>query len=431
MPSSIRKTVSPIAALRASLRVPGDKSISHRALMFNAIGAGSARVNGLAPGADVRSTAACLRALGACFESAGDGVVEIEGVGLRGLREAEEVLNAGNSGTTARLLLGLLAGQPFFTTLTGDASLRSRPMGRVIQPLRQMGARIEARRDGALLPAGVRGGELRAITYKTSVASAQLKSALLLAALYAEGRSEVVEPEASRDHTERMFQAQGIELERQGTSVAVEGGQQPSCVDVEVPGDLSSAAFWLAAAALRPGWQVRVEGLGVNPTRGGLFTALSSAGARVELKGQRESGGEPLADVAVSGGELNAFELSGGLIPLLLDEIPVLAVAACLARGRTQIRDAAELRVKESDRLAATGRELGKMGARIQELEDGLIIEGPARLRGAEVSAHGDHRLAMALAIAGLVAEGETVIDGAESVDISYPGFWETLASLG
>lgn len=427
MPLSAHATVKPIPCLHATLEVPGDKSLSHRALIFNAIGEGRCRVTNLATGADVRSTAACLRALGARLETEGPGAVIVGGRGLGGLVEPEDVLDAGNSGTTARLLLGLLAGQPFFTTLTGDGSLRRRPMGRVLGPLCQMGARADGRQRGKLLPVCIRGGNLRAIEYRTPVASAQLKSALLLAALHAEGVSAITEPAASRDHTERLFRAQGVALSVEGTCITLRGGQQPRCVDVEVPGDISSAAFWLVAGALRPGWQVTVRAVGVNPTRAGVLTALRRMGARVELANQRESGGEPLADVTVTGQGLQPFELSGDIIPLLLDEVPVLTVAACLAQGRSEIRDAAELRVKESDRLAATAAELRKMGARIEERPDGLVVDGPVALRGATVSSYDDHRLAMALAIAGLAASGETVIEGATCVDVSYPGFWEQL----
>jgi 3-phosphoshikimate 1-carboxyvinyltransferase len=412
------------------MTVPGDKSITHRALILGALAEGETRVSGWLDAADCRSTWACLQALGVGVRQEGADLV-VSGGGPEALSEPPDVLDCGNSGTSMRLLLGLLAGLPGLAVLTGDASLRRRPMDRVAEPLRRLGARIDGRGGGRLAPVVVRGGGLRCASLRTPVASAQVKSAILLAGLQAEGRTEVEEPALSRDHTERMLEGFGARLSRSGLAVALEGGQRLRGCPVDVPGDISAAAFFLAAAAMVPGSRLTVRGVGVNPTRTGVLDVLEAMGAGVRLDGQRLAAGEPVADVTVTAEPLHGVRIGGQLIPRLIDELPVLAVAAAVAAGPTEIRDAAELRVKESDRVATIAAGLRRLGASVEELPDGLRIEGSSRLRGAEVAAAADHRIAMAMAVAGLVADGETVIDGAEAVAISFPGFAEALASWG
>lgn len=423
------RVVRRAARLAGELAVPGDKSISHRAVILGSVAEGRSRFANLAPGADVRSTVSCLRACGAAITVDGNAAT-IEGSGLRGLREPEDVLDCGNSGTTIRLLSGLLAGQPFLSVLTGDGSLRRRPMGRVLVPLRQMGATVLGRHHDEMAPLVVRGGDLRGLRYELPVASAQVKSALLLAGLYAKAPVEVREPAPSRDHSERMLRAQGAHLSQTDGWLRLLPPERLAPLDLTIPGDTSSAAFWLVAACLHPDARVTVRDVGLNPGRVGFLEALQAMGGRVEVANRRLVAGEPVADITACSSELCGVELAGALIPRLLDEVPVLAVAAALARGHTSIRDAAELRVKESDRIRALAVELARLGAAVMEREDGLEIDGVPRLRGAVCDSHGDHRLAMALAVAGLVAEGETVIHDAGAVDISYPGFWEDLARL-
>jgi 3-phosphoshikimate 1-carboxyvinyltransferase len=390
--------------------------------MLNAVADGSARVCGLSTGADVASTAACLRALG--VEIDGEHVV---GRGLRGLREAAAPLDCGNSGTTMRLLAGLLAAQPFVSTLVGDESLSQRPMDRVAAPLREMGGYAETS------PLRVGGTRLHGIDYRLPVASAQVKSAVLLAALSAEGLTAVHEPAPSRDHTERMLRAMGAPVGAEGLTVSLRGPvERLSPLDVDVPGDLSAAAFWLVAAALRGGGSVRLPGVGVNPGRTGVLSVLERMGARVVRERERLEGGEPVADLEVGTAEtLRAFEVGGAEVASLIDELPVLAVAAVVLPGTTRITGAGELAVKETDRLVAMAKGLTAMGASIRVLDgEGWEIQGPRKLHGARVDSFGDHRVAMALAVAGLLAEGETLVENAECVEISYPGFWDQLEAL-
>ncbi len=426
MSGEARRVLRPARRLQGEVEVPGDKSISHRALLLNALADGTARVRGLGLGADVRSTWRCLAALGVTIEAEGAHGAVVRGVGLRGLREPEDVLDAGNSGTTMRLLSGVLAGQPFLTVLSGDASLRRRPMARVLDPLRTMGAA-----GGNLAPLAIQGGRLRGLDYALPVASAQLKSALLLAGLYADGPTHLREPAASRDHTERMLRAQGVPLRVEGLDLTLTPPTAPlRSLDLQVPGDFSSAAYWLVAACIHPQARVTVRNVGMNPGRTGLLEVLREMGARIELANEREAGGEPLADLTAESSDLRGVAIGGALIPRLLDEVPILAVAMAVARGPSRIDDAAELRVKESDRLRAVALELGRLGAAVEELPAGLAFGGGSRLRGAEVASHDDHRLAMALAVAALVADGETAIGAADSVAISYPVFWDQLAAL-
>jgi 3-phosphoshikimate 1-carboxyvinyltransferase len=422
-------------SLRGTVRVPGDKSISHRALLFGAIAEGETRIEGLLPAEDPLSTAACLRAMGVAVSPivAGQPVL-VQGVGLDGLQEPDTVLDCGNSGTTMRLMLGLLAGQAGrHAVLTGDASLRRRPMRRVGTPLAAMGAHIAGRRGGELAPLAVQGQRLRGTTIHTPVASAQVKSAILLAGLTAEGPTTVIEPALSRDHSERMLRAFGADLRQagpDGTAVTVEPGPSLRGQPVVVPGDISSAAFWLVAAAVTPGADLTVENVGLNPSRTGILDVLEQMGAAITILNRRDVAGEPVGDLRVTHGPLRPFTIAGDLIPRLVDEIPVLAVAACCAEGLSTIADAAELRVKETDRLAVMARQLGAMGAQLQEQPDGLLIEGPCRLRGAEVDSETDHRVAMSLAVASLIAAGDSLLHRPEAAAVSYPGFWDDLQRL-
>jgi 3-phosphoshikimate 1-carboxyvinyltransferase len=414
--------VRPARRLQGEVHLPGDKSISHRALMLNAVADGDACVDGLSSGADVASTAGCLRALG--VDIAGG---RVAGRGMAGLREPAGPLDCGNSGTTMRLLAGLLAGLPFPVTLTGDGSLSRRPMDRVAAPLRLMGANAET---GPLRVGGT--APLRGVTYEAPVASAQVKSAVLLAGLSAEGETSVIELVSTRDHTERMLEAMGAAVAREGRRVTVTGpvaALRP--LDVAVPRDLSAAAFWLVAAGLHADARVSLPGVGVNPTRTALLDLLEAAGVRVERRRSRLAGAEPVADLEVGTATAGrAFEVAGTAAAELIDELPVLAVAAALLPGTSHITGARELRVKESDRVAAMAAGLAAMGADVTELDDGWEIRGPRHLEGARVASAGDHRVAMALAVAGLLADGETEIEDADCVDISYPGFWDQLEAL-
>ncbi|WP_319419453.1 3-phosphoshikimate 1-carboxyvinyltransferase [Pleurocapsa sp. FMAR1] len=426
-PHSIRITV------KGSITIPGDKSISHRALMLGAIAQGETVIEGLLLGEDPRSTAACFRAMGAEISELNSQRVVVRGVGLGNLQEPSDILDAGNSGTTMRLMLGLLASHPDrLFTVTGDNSLRSRPMSRVIKPLEQMGASIWGRKSNSLAPLAVKGQQLKPTHYHSPIASAQVKSCVLLAGLMVEGKTTVTEPALSRDHSERMLQAFGatLNIDTDTHSVTLTGQPELKGQQVIVPGDISSAAFWLVAGAIVPGSDLLITNVGVNPTRTGVLEALAMMEADIGRENERTVAGEPVADLRVKYSQLKACEISGDIIPRLIDEIPVLAVAAAFAEGTTVIKDAAELRVKESDRLAVMATELGKMGANISELSDGLEITGGRQLKGTEVDSFTDHRIAMSLAIAALNATGKTTIHRAEAASISYPNFVETLTQV-
>ena len=426
-------TVQRPARLRGTIAIPGDKSITHRALLFNALARGDARVEGFLDAADTRSTAACVRALGVRIDEPQPGVLIVRGHGRSALAEPDDVLDCGNSGTTMRLLAGMLAGLPMLAVLSGDDSLRQRPMARIVRPLTALGADVSGRADGTLPPLVVRGGPLRGgTTVETPVASAQVKSALLLAGLAADGPTTVVEPSRSRDHTERMLGAMGAGIEVEGATVTITPpAGDLSAIDVTVPGDISTAAPWLVAATLHPDAELLLTGVGVNPTRTGLIDVLRAMGADIESLEQRTSGGEPVADLRVRSAALHGVEVSGELVPRAIDELPLVALAGALAEGETVIREAQELRVKESDRVATTAAMLRAFGVEIAERRDGMVVQGGARLRAGAVGSSGDHRLAMLAAVAGLLAEGETVVGGAEAVQVSYPDFWRTLARLG
>jgi len=417
-------TLSPVQKISGAIAVPGDKSISHRAAIFGALATGTTRIENFLRAQDTAATIACLRQLGATIDAPDEGTVVVQGVGFNGLQAPSEPLDCGNSGTTMRLLMGVLAGCPWPVQLKGDASLNKRPMERVGVPLRQMGAEFAGQGEKGTPPVDMQGGDLNGIEYALPVASAQLKSAVLLAGLRAGGTTTVIEPTPSRDHTERMLEGFGVTVKRDGARISVERSEGLTSNDVYVAGDISSAAFFLVAAAIRPGWEITVRDVGVNPTRTGILDVLEAMGATITLTNERTSGGEPLADITVCGGELKPTEIGGALIPRLIDELPVLALLATQAPGQTIIRDAQEMRVKESDRIAVISEQLRRLGANIEERPDGMIITGPTPLTGTTVtSPHGDHRIAMTLAIASLIATGDTTIENAEAINSSFPDF--------
>ena len=423
----MQMTVRRPRRLRGDVTPPGDKSISHRAAIFNAIADGEARVENYGTGADLASTLRVLRGLGTQIERHDDGAFTVRG-GI--LAEPSDILNTGNSGTTTRLMAGVLAGQPFMSVMTGDRSIRSRPMARIVEPLRLMGADVDGRDGGRLAPLTFRGGSLHGIEYRMPVASAQVKSALLLAGLFAEGETTLEQPAVSRDHTELMFRSMGVQVIEDGLTVSVRPGRL-TAMDVTVPADISSAAYWLVAGVCHPDAEVRVRNVGVNPTRTGILDALAMMGADVSVENERSEGGEAVADLVARSSNLRAAEIGGDLIPRLVDEVPVLALAACFAEGTTVIRDASELRVKESDRLMASRVELSRMGAEVQELDDGLRVTGGRALHGATHRTYADHRIAMTMGVAGLLAAGETRVQSAQTASVSYPTFWDDLGSLG
>jgi 3-phosphoshikimate 1-carboxyvinyltransferase len=428
----MQQRLSAARRLRGTIQVPGDKSISHRAVLFNALAEGNAEITGFLPGADCLSSIACLRQMGVVIEQSGD-TVRVYGRGLRGLQEPADVLDCGNSGTTLRLLAGLLAGQPFLSVLSGDASLRSRPQGRIVGPLRALGAQLDGRDNGRLAPLVIRGATLHGGTYELPIASAQVKSALLLAGLTGDAPMRLTGKIASRDHTERMLTAMGIDLTISADELVLHPPIHPVFpypLSLHVPGDPSSATFWWVAAAIHPDSEITTLGVGLNPTRTGALDVLRAMGANISVANERLEGAEPVGDVTVRGAGLRGTRIDGALIPRLIDEIPVLAVAAAHAVGETVVADADELRAKETDRIATVVSELRALGAQLEPTADGMVIAGGGELHGAAVHSHGDHRLAMALAVASLLAEGETVIDEAEAVSVSYPTFWADLSQV-
>lgn len=416
--------------LEGQIKVPGDKSISHRAVILGSLAKGPTKIKNFLMGADCLSTIECLRAMGIEFNQVDGSTIIVNGRGLHGLREPEDILNVGNSGTTIRLMTGLLAGQPFLSILTGDSSIRKRPMGRVTEPLKEMGASISGRQNATLAPIAIQGGALRPIKFVSPVASAQVKSAILLAGLYAKAQTTVWEPHKSRDHTERMLAYLGAEIEVRDRVVKISGSTSLEGKPVEVPGDISSAAFFMVAAAIVPGSQLRINRVGINPTRTGIIDALGSMGADITIINEDVVNEEPVGDIVVRGGGLRGTVLEGALIPRLIDEIPVLTVAAALAQGETTIRDATELKVKETNRISTMAAELRKMGVEIKEQSDGMVVNGGAVLKGAFCDSHDDHRVAMSIAVAGLMAEGETVIKNTECINVSFPGFEKLLKKL-
>jgi len=419
-------------ALRGRVRVPGDKSISHRALLLGAIAEGRTHVQGFLPSADCLATLRAVRALGVHIEEQSATALVIHGRGLRSLQEPEDVLDCARSATTMRLLAGLLSGQPFLCVLTGSPQLRHRPMDRIVEPLQRMGATILGRDGGRWPPLVVKGGDLHGISYSLAVASAQVKSAILLAGLYARGPTTLHVPGPARDHTERMLVAMGAKIRVANSDVQIAPAHRLQAVhDLTVPGDLSSAACLVVAATLISGSNITVEGIGVNPTRTGLLDILQVMGADVTLRNAGTTNGEPAADLTVRSSELHGAKVGGDLVVRAIDEFPILAVAATQAHGTTIVRDAEELRVKETDRISTTVKELGRLGAQIESRPDGFSIRGPTPLRGTTVRSHGDHRLGMALTVAGLIATGETVVQDIGCIADSFPGFGDTLVHLG
>ncbi|MBU8597710.1 3-phosphoshikimate 1-carboxyvinyltransferase [Shouchella clausii] len=417
------------SGLSGTIVVPGDKSISHRAVMFGAMANGTTNVSGFLPGDDCLSTIACFRQMGVAIEQEGDKVT-VEGKGLDGLKEPNGVLDVGNSGTTIRLLLGVLSGRPFHSVVVGDDSIGKRPMARVTAPLRQMGAQIDGRETGNKTPLSIRGGQTKAIEYTMPVASAQVKSALLLAGLQAKGETSVTEPQTTRDHTERMLHAFGVKVTTAGKTISIQGGQSLQAADVVVPGDISSAAFFLVAGCIVPGSRVHLKNVGLNPTRAGILEVLKRSGAKLSIDEQVTTGGEPRGDMTISTSELSPFVIEGEEVPTLIDEIPVLAVLATQISGTTIIRDAEELKVKETNRIDTVVGELAKLGADIEATDDGMIIRGGKPLTGGKVDSHGDHRIGMALVIASLCANGPVELANTGAISVSYPQFFEHLQSL-
>jgi 3-phosphoshikimate 1-carboxyvinyltransferase len=416
--------------LTGEVRVPGDKSISHRALILSALAHGRSQIAGINTGTDVRQLSKALCALGAKLRwSDGNHLVEVDGCGWDGLAEPDEVLDCGNSGTALRLLTGVCSAVDGISVLSGDASIRRRPMLRVVGPLRRMGARIDGRNNGDLAPLAVRGGALTGIDFESPVASAQVKTAVLLAGLFARGSTTVREPVASRDHTERMLVARGARLIRSGTAVTVRGGEALHPLDQQVPGDISGAMFLVVAGLIVEGSELTIAGVGLNPTRTGALAVLRSMGGRIEQRLEKEVGGEPIGSVTVRASELHGVEVDPNEVPGLIDEVPAIAVAASAADGDTVISGAGELRVKESDRITAMVDSLSALSVEASELPDGLIIRGRRSVGGGRVDARGDHRIAMAAAVAGLVATGPVEIDGWDCVQTSFPEFVEILDS--
>ena len=415
--------------LQGLLRIPGDKSISHRSVMFGAIAHGVTTVSNFLPGDDCLSTISCFRQLGVEIVR-NQKELRIYGTGFAGLSEPGEMLNVGNSGTTIRLLLGILAGRDFFAALQGDSSIARRPMTRVTRPLKEMGAFIDGRKDGEYTPIAIRGGHLKAINYQLPVASAQVKSALIFAGLQANGTTTISETEQTRDHTERMIRHFGGEIEKRGNVIAVKGGQELKARDVKVPGDISSAAFFLVAGAIVPNSEIKLERVGLNPTRTGILDVMKKMGARLEIFEAEDGSFEPYGDILVKTSELKGTVIEGEMIPRLIDEIPIIALLATQAEGTTIIKDAQELKVKETNRIDTVVNELSKLGAKIEATEDGMIIHGKTQLTGGRVSSHGDHRIGMMLSIAAFICDDDVFLDKSEAIDVSYPEFFDHLKKL-
>ncbi|MFN3739939.1 MAG: 3-phosphoshikimate 1-carboxyvinyltransferase [Thermodesulfovibrionales bacterium] len=429
-------------SLKGEFTPPPDKSITHRAIMFASLAEGKSIIRNHLIAEDPISTMNAMRMLAVEITEAQPSALIIHGKGLHGLKEPFDVINCGNSGTTARLISGILAGNPFFSVLTGDDSLKQRPMARIINPLRQMGAVISARQGDKYLPLAIKGGGLKAIRYEMPVASAQVKSCLILAGLYAEGVTEIIEPQRSRDHTERMLRAMGADIRTEDRRQRTEdrpytaevkglGDKKLNSIDITIPADFSSAAFFIVGALIIPDSEILIKNVCVNPTRTGLLNVIKDMGAEVRIENMRDVSGEPVGDIYVrTASSLKAVKVGKELMPSMIDEFPILCVLATQAEGVTEIRGAEELRVKESDRIKAMATELKKMGVELEEYPDGIAIKGKSFLKGAQVDSYNDHRIAMSLAIAGLIAEEETVINNPECVDISFPGFFSVLENL-
>lgn len=420
-----------VKSLKGTLTVPGDKSISHRSIMLGSLASGVTEVHNFLQGADCLSSIGCFRAMGVEIENdnAND-IVRIHGNGIRGLKAPTSILNVGNSGTTLRLMSGILSAQDFYTAVHGDASIQKRPIKRVITPLSLMGAKIVSIRENDCAPFQVTGTALKGITYHSPVASAQVKSAILLAGLYANGETTVIEPSLSRNHTELMFKMFGADIQTEGVTATVRPVSELYAQRINIPGDISSAAYFIVAGLITPNSEICITNVGINPTRDGIIQVCKAMGADITLENIRGDEGEPVADIVVRTSELHGTTIGSHLIPTLIDEIPVIAVMACFAKGQTIIKDAQELKVKESNRIDMICKNLSAMGADITPTDDGMIIEGGQTLKGAVIDSHLDHRIAMSFAIAALNAEGVTEITDAQCVDISYPGFFKDLEAL-
>lgn len=421
--------VEPSQAVKGEISVPGDKSVSHRSIMLGSIANGVTTVSGFLRGEDNMATLNAFRAMGVRIED--DGLtLKIHGKGIHGLSEAEDVIDCGNSGTSIRLLTGLLSGQSFFSVLTGDKYLRKRPMKRVVTPLAAMGAKIAGRAGGEKAPLGITGSPLKGITYDSPVSSAQVKSAILLAGLYAEGETVVREPHLSRDHSERMLKHFGADIDARGTEVRIRGGRELTAQEIVVPGDISSAAFFMVAGLIVPGSELLIKGVGVNPTRTGIIDILRLMGGDIKLLNQREVSGEPVADILVKSSELCGIEIAGDLVPRAIDEFPVISVAAAMAAGRTVVRDARELRVKETDRIKAMADNLRLAGVKVEEAEDGMTVYATDAFTAFHADSCGDHRIAMSMLIAGLAADGPCTVDDTECIATSFPNFFSLLEQV-
>nr|WP_263325909.1 3-phosphoshikimate 1-carboxyvinyltransferase [Neobacillus sp. Marseille-Q6967] len=418
-----------VNGLKGEIEIPGDKSISHRSVMFGSIAKGITRVTNFLPGDDCLSTISCFRKLGVKIEENQDELI-IHGNGFEGLQEPNEILDVGNSGTTIRLLLGILAGRPFFSSLVGDHSIGKRPMTRVTEPLKTMGAQIDGRKNGAYTPISIRGGHLNPIHYQLPVASAQVKSALILAGLQAEGESTIIETAETRDHTERMIRKFGGVVETNNRVITVKGGQTLEASDIHVPGDISSAAFFLVAGAIVPKSEILLKNVGLNPTRTGIIEVMQKMGADLEISLHDDDSFEPTGDITIRTSNLRGTVIEGDLIPRLIDEIPIIALLATQAEGKTVIKDAEELKVKETNRIDTVVVELTKLGAKIEATDDGMIITGGSTLHGGTVSSHGDHRIGMMLAIAALLCNDTVTLENPSAIAVSYPNFFTHLNDL-
>lgn len=423
------KMKSNVKGLSGEIAIPGDKSISHRSVMFGSIAKGKTAVTNFLPGEDCLSTIACFRKLGVTIEQEGNKVTII-GQGMDGLQEPADILDVGNSGTTIRLMMGILAGRPFHSVLVGDESIAKRPMTRVTAPLSLFGAKIHGRKNGEFTPLSVIGGPLGGVTYELPVASAQVKSALLFAGLQASGETVIIEPVKTRDHTERMITQFGGEVAADGQTIRVKGGQTLTGTEIHVPGDISSAAFFLAAGAIVPNSEITLKNVGLNPTRTGILEVLQQMGADFSIEPYENGSAEPAGDITIRTSKLKGTVIEGALIPRLIDEIPIIALLATQAEGETVIKDAEELKVKETNRIDTVVNELSKLGAVITASEDGMVIRGKSSLSGGTVSSHGDHRIGMMLAIAAAISKGEVHLQQKEAISVSYPSFFDHLDSL-
>lgn len=426
---SLKKLSTNVNQLTGQIEIPGDKSISHRSIMFGAIAEGKTTVTNFLTGDDCLSTISCFRKLGVQIELEEDRVT-VFGKGLNGLKEPNEILDVGNSGTTIRLMMGILAGRPFYSSLIGDESIGKRPMTRVTKPLLSMGADIDGRNNGEFTPLSIRGGNLQGVEYKLPVASAQVKSSLLFAGMQAEGKTTVIEPSKTRDHTERMIQHFGGEIEVDGLTITIQGDQSFKGTDVQVPGDISSAAFFLVAGAIVPNSEITLKNVGLNPSRTGIIDVLREMGADLHLINEQLDSFEPVGDIVIRSSSLKGITIGGDMIPRLIDEIPIIALMATQAEGITVIKDAEELKVKETNRIDTVVNELSKLGAKIEATEDGMIVYGKRKLTGGTVKSHGDHRIGMMLAVAALLCDNETYLENEEAISVSYPNFFKHLEGL-